>query len=45
MSNPSTSSCECDKYCEVDQYLDYKNCVCRKKKSITWLNNVIVLLI
>ena len=31
MWNPSTCSCECDKYCEVGQYLDYKNCVCRKK--------------
>ena len=31
MSNPSTCSCECDKYCETGQYLDYKNCVCRKK--------------
>ena len=31
MWNPSTYSCECDKYCKVGQYLDYKNCVCRKK--------------
>ena len=30
-SNPSTYACECDKYCEVGQYLDYNNCVCRKK--------------
>ena len=30
MWNPSTYSCECDKYCKVGQYLDYKNCVCRK---------------
>ena len=30
MGNPSTCTCECDKYCEVGQYLDYKNCVCRK---------------
>ena len=22
---------ECDKYCEIGQYLDYKNCLCRKK--------------
>ena len=28
---PSTCSCECDRYCETGQYLDYKNCVCRKK--------------
>ena len=30
ISNPSTCSCECDKLCDVGQYLDYKNCVCRK---------------
>ena len=28
--NPSTCSCECHRYCETGQYLDYKNCVCRK---------------
>ena len=28
--NPSTCECECDKLCDVGQYLDYKNCVCRK---------------
>ena len=27
MWNPS----KCDRYCETGQYLDYKNCVCRKK--------------
>ena len=31
MWNPSACMCECDKYCEIGQYLDYKNCVCRKK--------------
>ena len=31
MWNPSTCSCECDRYCETGQYLDYKNFVCRKK--------------
>ena len=31
MWNPSTCSCECDKYCEIGQYLDYRECVCRKK--------------
>ena len=31
MWNPSKCSCECDRYCETCQYLDYKNCVCRKK--------------
>ena len=27
--NPS--NCECDKSCGIGQYLDYKNCKCRKK--------------
>ena len=31
MWNPSTCSCKCDRCCETGQYLDYKNCVCRKK--------------
>ena len=31
MWNLSTCSCECDRYCEAGQYLDYKNCVCIKK--------------
>ena len=31
MWNPSTRACECDKYCEVAQYLDYCECMCRKK--------------
>ena len=31
MWNPSTCVCECDKLCEVGQYLDYRECVCRKK--------------
>ena len=31
MWNPSTCACECDKLCEVGQYLDYRQCVCRKK--------------
>ena len=31
MWNPSTCACECDKYCEVGQYLDYNNCLRRKK--------------
>ena len=29
--NPSTCTCDCNKYCEVGQYLDYDNCICRKK--------------
>ena len=31
MWNLSTCTCDCDKYCETGQYLDYDNCVCRKK--------------
>ena len=26
--NPSSCSCECSKLCDIDQDLDYKNCVC-----------------
>ena len=29
--NPSNYECECDKSCEVGDYLDYENCKCRKK--------------
>ena len=29
--NPSNSECECDKSCDIGEYLDYKNCKCRKK--------------
>ena len=29
--NPSNCECECDKSCNVGEYLDYKNCKCRKK--------------
>ena len=28
--NSSTCACECDKLCDIGQYLDYKKCVCRK---------------
>ena len=31
MWNPSTCSCECDRNCKAGKYLDYKNCVCRKR--------------
>ena len=26
VSNPSNCECECDKLCDVGEYLDYKNC-------------------
>ena len=29
--NPSNGECECDKFCDVGKYLDYKNCKCRKR--------------
>ena len=29
--NPRNRECECDKSCDVGEYLDYKNCECRKK--------------
>ena len=28
--NPSNCECECDKSCDVKEYLDYANCKCRK---------------
>ena len=29
--NPSNCECECDKPCNVGEYLDSENCKCRKK--------------
>ena len=29
--NPSNCECECDKACDIGEYLDYKNCKYRKK--------------
>ena len=29
--NPSNFECECDKSCDIGEYLDYKNCRCRRK--------------
>ena len=31
MWNPSNCECECDKSRDIGEYLDYKNCKCRKK--------------
>ena len=28
--NPSNCECECNKSCDVGEYLDYSNCKCRK---------------
>ena len=29
--NSSNCECECDKNCDISEYLDYENCKCRKK--------------
>ena len=29
--NPINCECECDKSCDVGEYLDYKSCKCRKR--------------
>ena len=29
--NPSNCECECDKLCHAGEYLDHKNCKCRKR--------------
>ena len=29
--NPSNCNCECDKLCDIGEYLDYKNYKCRRK--------------
>ena len=29
--NLSNCKCECDKSCDIGEYLDYKNCKCRNK--------------
>ena len=42
--NPSNCECECEKSCGIDQYLDYKNCVCRNSivdKLVEECTNVI----
>ena len=28
--NPSNCECECNKSCDFSEYLDYKNCKCKK---------------
>ena len=29
--NRSNCKCECDKACDIGEYLDYRNCKCRKR--------------
>ena len=43
IQNPSMCKCECDKSCDVGEYLDYAKCKC-KKKLICQLNNVVMIL-
>ena len=31
ISNPSNCEYECDKWCDIGEYLEYENCKCRKK--------------
>ena len=31
--NPSNCECECDKSRDIREYLDYKNCKCKKKNN------------
>ena len=31
ISNSSNCECECNKSCDIGEYLDYENCKCRKK--------------
>ena len=29
---PSICECECNKWCDVEEYFDYENCKCRKRQ-------------
>ena len=31
IQNPSNCKCECDKSCDIGEYLDYSSCKCRKR--------------
>ena len=42
--NPSSCECECDKACDIDEYLDYESCKCRKKLVDKLVMNVLKLL-
>ena len=32
--NPSNCECECNKSCDFSEFLDYKNCICKKRLLI-----------
>ena len=42
--NPSNCECECDKSCDIGEYLDYENCNVEKNQLINWLKNVLKLI-
>ena len=42
--NPSNCECECDKSCNIGEYLDHENCKCKKNQLINYLKNVLALL-
>ena len=33
MWNLSVCICECNKYCDIYEYLEHKNCICRTKMA------------
>ena len=42
--NPSNCKCECDKSCNISQYLDYSDCQCKKNQLAYLLKNVLKIL-
>ena len=38
--NPRNCECECNKSCDVGEYLDYKNCKCTKKLVAEYTENI-----
>ena len=41
MWNPSNCECECDKACNVGEYLDQENCKCRKILVEKWVDEIV----
>ena len=41
---PSNCKCECDKSCDVGEYLDYENCNCFAGQLINQQKNVVKIL-
>ena len=42
--NPGNCECKCDKSCDIGEYLDLKNCECRKRLMINYFKNVVKIL-